>query len=72
MNIQVNGESVARLSLHPWELRELAEDLSNSRQLLQKLAYRLNGREAFIQRVAGYTGFRGAEFYREFYREFYG
>ncbi|WP_252180402.1 ankyrin repeat domain-containing protein [Endozoicomonas sp. 4G] len=51
VNIQLNGESIARLPIHSWELQELAEDLTNSRQLLQKLAYRLNGREAFIQQL---------------------
>ena len=51
LNIQVNGESVARLPIHSWELRELAEDLTNSRQLLQKLAHQLNGREAFIEQL---------------------
>ncbi|WP_252180403.1 GTPase [Endozoicomonas sp. 4G] len=51
VNIQLNGESIARLPIHSWELQELAEDLTNSRQLLQKLAYRLNGRETFIQQL---------------------
>ncbi len=51
LNIQLNGESIARLPIHSWELQELAEDLTNSRQLLQKLAYRLNGRETFIQQL---------------------
>ena len=51
LNIQMNGEPVARLPLHSWELQELAEDLTNSRQLLQKLAHKLNGRETFIQQL---------------------
>ena len=63
MNIQVNGESVARLSLHPRELRELAEDLSNSRQLLQKLACPAQWPGSLYPATAGYTGFRRAEFY---------
>ena len=69
MNIQVNGESVARLSLHPWELRELAEDLSNSRQLLQKLAFRLNGREAFIQQLLDIQDFEEQGFMESFMDE---
>ena len=51
LNIQVNGETVARLPIHPWELREWAEDLTDSRLLLQKLAHRLNGRDTFIEKL---------------------
>ena len=51
LNIQVNGESIARLPIYAWELQELAEDLTNSHQLLQKLIYKLNGREALVHQL---------------------
>ena len=51
LNIQTDGKPVACLPVHTWGLRELAEDMTNSRQLLQKLAHRFSDQKAFTRQL---------------------
>ena len=47
--IRLNQSAPVFLHLAPWEYRELAKNMLNTHQLLQWLAYKLSGRETFIQ-----------------------
>ena len=47
--IRLNRSAPVFLHLSPWEYRELAENMQNTHQLVQWLAYKLSGRESFVQ-----------------------
>ena len=53
--IKFNQLAPVALNLTPWEYRELAENMLGTHQLLQWLAYKLSGRESFIQALLNIT-----------------